>query len=775
MENNSQSQNTISNDDTIDIRGIFVKYMKKWYWFAGSVFVCLVIAFAYLKITLPQYSVQSSILLRDDKADNPFSQLAILNTVGGSGASKAVEDEIQILTTKTIMSKMVNSLGIETEYFEKNGFKSFTEIYPIHLSPIRLVTPEFFNDTLISTMKFDIKRTKKGYKIILETKNHRQKYFTERLPITINTPNGEVELVQMSPIEPGANFRIITYPSRILSERYSSIINVVPVNKNSNAISVSTVSQTTAKAKDVLNKLIGLYNEEVIGERNLISQNTVDFADEQIKLIEQELSEIEVEVEKYKKNHNLTDISSEAELFLRSMSEYDRKSSEIQTQINLLTYLDDYLKKEENKNSLIPANLGVEDQALKSLIQDYNETLLERMRLYRSTNEQNPVISQLENTLAALRSSIFASINSILHGLAIAQNDLRKRESQFTAKIQGIPTQEREYIELKRRQEVTQALYIFLLQRKKENEMRLATSTSSIKLLDAAYASLYPVAPKRKIILLAAFIFGLIIPIVIIYLLDLFRNKIQDKAELQQLVRVPIIGSVGQIKSLSPIVEKAGKTSPIIEMFRQIRTNLQFMIAGKEKPVILVTSSIAGEGKSFISINLALSLTLMKKKVALIGLDVRNPMLGHYFNIPQDNKGMTVFLSNPDIKLKDLIYEYPANTNLHIIKAGPVPPNPTELLMSDRLDEAIQELKLSYDCIIIDSAPLGIVPDTYQLSRVADNTVYVVRQDHTPRECAEFINETYKENKLKNMSIIFNGADMNVSYGAYGSYGKKPR
>ena len=767
MKDNSQSQYKYrtSNNDIIDVRALLIKYLKKWHWFVISVFICIAIAFVYLRMTLPSYSVQTSILIRD-AGNNPLSQLALLDGFGGAGASKEVNDEIQILTTRTIMSDMVRALGIETEYFIQNKFKPDVEIFPTSLSPIQLIVPPFFNDTLKIPLKFDIKRTKKGYNIVLEAGGNRQRFFAESLPATINTPYGEMKFDETSPVKPGARFRVVTYPNRILTARYASRINVTPVNRQSSAISISTVSTAPAKAIAILNKLIEIYNLDAVRERNLVGQNTADFAESQMMLLEQDLSDIEIEIEKYKRNHNLTNISSEAELFLRTMSDYDRRLSEIQTQINLINHIDNYLKDENNRNTLIPSVLGIEDNALRLLVQEYNNLLLERIRIVRSGSEQNPAVAQLDNTLAMLRASVTTSISNALSGLNIARNDLRQRQTQFTAKIQNVPTQEREFIELRRRQEVAQSLYVFLLQRKKENELRLATTTPSARLLDSAY-SRGPVAPKRNIILLVALMFGFAIPLVVIYLLDLLNNKIQDKKEFQRLTRVPFIGSIGQNKATAPIVVKGNRTSPIIEMFRQLRTNVQFMITGKKNPVILVTSSISGEGKSFISTNLALSLALMKKKVVIIGLDIRNPMLGEYFEIPKDEKGMTLFLSNSDIKLQDIIRESPISKNLSVIQAGHIPPNPTELLMSPRLDEIIAELKETFDYIVIDSAPLGVVSDTYQINRVADTVIYVARQNYTPKDWTAFINETYENNKLNNMSVLLNGTDDIDTYYGY--------
>lgn len=764
MNSNTTPQHMSAQEDIIDLRAIIAKYMKKWYWFVISVFICVGVAYVYLKFTLPQYSVQTTLLLRDDAANNPLSQLAMFEGFSGSGATKEVEDEIQVLTTKTIASQLIKSLGIETEYYAKKGFSSYKELYPV--SPIVFDMPQSFKDTLTAVLKFNVRQTKKGYEVEFEAKEFSEKYLLEKLDAPFNTPYGEMKFAGLAPLAEKTRYKIVCYPNRILTERYSGAIQVGPVNKKSSAIKASMISPTPQKAKVVLNELIHLYNQDVVNDKNLIGRSTADFVNEQIVNIEKELSQIEVDIEKYKRSNNITDISSEAKLFLESMGEYDKQLAEIQTQINLVAYIDEYVKREENQFGLIPANLGISDLSLIELIKEYNDALLERLKLLRTTNEQNPIIAQMENTLSVIRSSIITSIKSISDGLYIAQADLLKKGSQFTSKIQDVPRQEREYIEMMRRQEVSQTLYVYLLQKKKENELNLATTLPPAKILDTAYASLEPVSPRKLITLFIAVLLGGCIPLVTIYLLDLLNNTIQDKKEFQKLVHVPYLGSIPTNKSGENIVVTPGKVTPIIEMFRHLRTNLQFMISGKNNPVILVTSSVSGEGKSFISTNLAISLTLMKKKVVIIGLDIRNPMLGEYMKIPKTQQGATIYLSTPDMPVDDILYEMPGIPNLYVIQGGPVPPNPTELLMSPRLDEMIAELKKSFDYIIIDSAPVGVVSDTFQINRVVDNTVYVSRQNYTTREVTTLINELHDEHKLNNMSVVLNGTDeVSIYYG----------
>jgi len=761
---------TPSNIDPINIRELLLKYLRNWYWFVISAVLCFAIAYVYLKMTNNQYQVQTTILLRKDASSSGLLDMSMLEGLGVSASSKEVDDEIQVLTSKSIMLKVIESLGIETEYYEKKGLR-FEELYPA--IPFKLIVPKSFNDTLKDQVELLVKWTDSGYHIELKSGKKKGKYVIQDINSEFNSIIGKLKFQQYLVIKKDVNYKIISYPKRGLTDSYCKAIKVAPVNKKANAINVSTISSCPKKSQDILNKLIELYNLDAIIDKNLIASNTAAFVDERLKLISSELLDVELNVESYKKKNSLTDIASEAEIFLKSSSEYDKMLAELETQLNLIGYIETYVKDNKNQYNLVPANLGIEDKSLITLMQEYNMALLERMKVMRTTNDQNPVIMQMEQQLKQLRSSIIVSIGSLKDGLKIAKRDVLGKNAQFSSKIKDVPTQERQFIEIKRQQEIKEKLYLFLLQKREENAMSLASTIPSAKTVDAAFTSVLPVAPRRMIIFLLSLILGVVLPVVVIYISDILNNKITDKSELKKLLKVPFLGSIGFNKDYDRIVVREGKTSPIVEMFRLIRTNMQFMISGKKSPVILVTSSIAGEGKSFTSINMAMSFALLKKKVILIGLDVRNPMLEEYMHIPKD-KGITLFLSDPNYNTHNLIVPSGFHPFLSVIPAGPVPPNPAELLMSPRLDELIDELKNEFDYIILDSAPVGIVSDTYLLNRLVDNTIYVTRQNYTPREMAGFINDTYDNKRLNNMAVVLNGTKENLGYGyGYGSgYGK---
>lgn len=761
MENNKITSNKTSNNEVINLREIAIKYLRKWYWFVISFFVCLTIGYFYLKITVPTFKVQTTILLRKEDNNLGFSEMAILESMGMSGSSKEVEDETQVLKSMTLMKNVIKDLSIETEYYEKKGMR-YEDTYPE--IPIQLLVPTYFNDTVKEQIEFRISPIKNGYKIKYESGFVKETIVVPNFDKPISTAKGKFSFKLGNKFKKNTNYKIITYPTRVLTDAYQKNIVIAAVNKKSNAISINTIAANVFKAKSVLDKLIELYNLDAVLDKNMIATNTKKFVDERLELIKNELLNEEINVENYKKQNNLTNLSSEAGLYLQTSSEYNKKLAEIETQINLIKYIENHIKDNRNQYSLIPANLGLEDNSLISSISNYNIAIMERMKLLRTTNNENPVITQIEQQLKTLRDNILTSISNVKDGMNIAKNDLKGKEAQFAGKINKVPTQERKYLELKRQQEIKQELYVFLLQKREENALSLASAVPTAKTLDSAYSSIEPVSPKTIIVLALILVFTLLFPIGIIYIQDLLNNKIVDRKELKRLINAPYLGSIGINKEENKVVVREGKTSAIVEMFRMLRTNLQFMLGGKKSPVILITSSIGGEGKSFTAINLAMSFALLNKKTVLIGLDIRKPVLGEYMHIAK-NKGVSLYLSDPNYNIKDIIIPSGISSFLQVIPAGPIPPNPAELLLSSRLEELIEGLKNEFDYIIIDSAPVGVVSDTYLLNRIVDNSVYVSRQGYSPRDVTELINEIYDNHKLNNLGVVLNGVDDVTSYG----------
>ena len=534
---------------------------------------------------------------------------------------------------------------------------------------------------------------------------------------------------------------------------------------------ISLKNTNPRRGKDFINKLLEMYNINANNDKNEVAQKTAEFIDERIGIISKELGSTEQDLENFKRTAGITDLSSEAQIALTGNAEYEKKRVENQTQINLIVDLQKYLQ--GNEYEVLPANVGLQDGGLVGAISRYNEMLIERNRLLRTSTESNPAIVNLNTSIRAMRSNVQATLDATLKGLQITKADLDREASRYSRRISDAPTQERQFVSIARQQEIKAGLYLMLLQKREENAITLAATANNAKIIDDAFADDNPVSPKRMMVYLAALVLGVGFPVGIIYLIGLTKFKIEGRADVEKLTSLPVIGDI-------PLAdEKSGSIAVIenynnlmSETFRNVRTNLQIMLENGRN-VILVTSTISGEGKSFVSSNLAISLSLLGKKVVIVGLDIRKPGLNKVFNLSRKEQGITQFLTNPAVNLMDLVQPSDINRNLFILPGGAVPPNPTELLARDGLEKAIETLKANFDYVILDTAPVGMVTDTLLIGRTADLSVYVCRADYTRKAEFTLINELMENNKLPNLCIAINGLDLQKKkYGYYYGYGK---
>lgn len=773
VKNRVYSIPTSSNEtDIINLRDLFLKYTKRWYWFVLSLIIMLIIATFYIKKTETKYQVQTKILLRSE-ATNP-GQMMMMESLGLVSGSRVVEDEIQVISSNNILKQTIDTLGLQVEYYQREGLK-YAEMYKDN--PLELNSSSDFLNNLKKTLTLDIKETSDGYKINVKTRGHSEEFEIANIQESFNTSFGKMNFRLVSNIKKGSRYRVKVYSPVAIINKYSTNMTVAPVNKQTNAIQVSIVEANVNKGKDFLNKLIDIYNLDAIEDKNIIARNTAVFINDQLANISEDLYNVESNVESFKRSNTLTDLTSEAGIFLESSQQNEVKLAQVETQLNMINAVDSYIQDPNNSNKLIPANIITNDATLAMSIQEYNSVMLERMKMAQTAKKSNPALVQLDQQLAALKSNVLASINSVKSGFRITRNDLRAKIAQYNTKLKNVPTQERKYVDIKRDQEITQNLYIFLSQKKLENELSLASTAPASRTIDKAYAGIKPVKPKKMIVYLVAMLLGLIIPFVFIWLKDVLNNKVEDVREYQENVNTPYLGSIGVSRDPGPVIVKEGSTTPVVEMFRLIRTNLQFMLGNKQSPVILITSSMSGEGKSFTSINLSMSFALMKKRVILVGLDIRSPMLAEYLEISTGNyKGTSVYLSDSTYKPEDIIEKTKFHDFFDVISSGPIPPNPAELLMNKRLDELIAYLRQNYDYVILDTAPIGMVSDTYLLNRFTDCSIYISRKNYTPKDAYRLINEIYEDKRLNNMGVVLNGTDASSSYGyGYGYGGDKKK
>ena len=528
------------------------------------------------------------------------------------------------------------------------------------------------------------------------------------------------------------------------------------------------------RGQDFINQLLEMYNRNTNNDKNEIAQKTAEFIDERIGIISKELGSTEADLETFKRDAGITDLTSEAQIALAGNAEYEKKSVENRTQISLVNDLRKYLR--GNEYEVLPSNVGLQDAALIGAIERYNEMLVERKRLLRTSTENNPAIVNLDTSIRAMKANVQATLEGTLQGLMITKSNLDREASRYSRRISNAPGQERAYVSIARQQEIKAGLYLMLLQKREENAIALAATANNAKIIDEAIADDTPVSPKGKMIYLIALVLGIGIPVGIIYLIDLTKFKIEGRADVEKLTTVPVVGDIPLTDEKNDkngsIAVFENKNNLMSEVFRNVRTNLQFMLNNDQK-VILVTSTVSGEGKSFVSANLAISLSLLGKKVVIVGLDIRKPGLNKVFQLSNREKGITQYLSNPETDLMELVQPSDINKNLYILLGGTVPPNPTELLARNGLDKAIETLKKHFDYVIMDTAPIGMVTDTLLIGRVADLSVYVCRADYTHKAEYTLINELSIEKKLPNLCTVINGVDLKKrKYGYYYGYGK---
>ena len=559
-----------------------------------------------------------------------------------------------------------------------------------------------------------------------------------------------------------------------VAKGYCNSLSIAPTSKTTSVAVISLKNSSLQRGQDFINQLLEMYNRNTNNDKNEIAQKTAEFIDERIGIISKELGSTEANLESFKRDAGITDLTSEAQIALAGNAEYEKKSVENRTQISLVNDLRKYLR--GNEYEVLPSNVGLQDAALIGAIERYNEMLIERKRLLRTSTENNPTIVNLDTSIRAMKANVQATLEGTLQGLMITKESLDREASRYSRRISNAPGQERAYVSIARQQEIKAGLYLMLLQKREENAIALAATANNAKIIDEAIADDTPVSPKGKMIYLIALVLGIGIPVGIIYLIDLTKFKIEGRADVEKLTSVPVVGDIPLTDEKNDkngsIAVFENKNNLMSETFRNIRTNLQFMLDNDQK-VILVTSTVSGEGKSFVSSNLAISLSLLGKKVVIVGLDIRKPGLNKVFQLSNKERGITQYLSNPETDLMELVQPSDVNKNLFILPGGTVPPNPTELLARNGLDRAIETLKKNFDYVILDTAPIGMVTDTLLIGRVADLSVYVCRADYTHKAEYTLINELSFEKKLPNLCTVINGVDLKKrKYGYYYGYGK---
>lgn len=768
-------------EEKVDFRAILFRYIIHWPWFIASAIVCILCAWLYLSYSTPIYNISASIIIKDDKkGGNTAGDLGAFENMGILSSSKNIDNEIEILHSKSLIKDVVNELGLYINYSTKARFND-AELYRdspilIEFSPEdaeKLSAPILLNITTLPNGEFDVHATINERTI--------SKHF-DKLPAVLPSEAGTISFLSnpAHTLKENDLVNVVIVRPLGVAKGYAGSLAIEPTSKTTSVATISLKNTNKKRGEDFINKLIELYNRNANNDKNEVARNTAHFIDERIAVINQELGTTEQELESFKRSAGLTNLSSDAQLAVSEKSEYEKRCVENGTQLSLLQYLSEYLSKTNNTYAALPANVGLNDTSLSDLITQYNTLILERNRYLRSSSESNPVIQKLDSSIQDMRSNLVTSIASVRKGLLIAKADLDRQANKFAGRINSAPTQERQFISIQRQQEIKAGLYLMLLQKREENNITLAATANNAKIIDDALADDAPVSPKSKMIYMVALILSAGIPIAIIYIINLLSFRIEGRSDVEKITTIPVIGDIPVAEleeGQSRIAVRENENNLMAETFRNLRTNLLFMMGNPDKKVILVTSTMSGEGKTFIASNLAVSLALLGKKVIIIGLDIRKPGLNKVFHISHNEKGITQFLSAPQsADLQSLIQASNVTPNLNVLPGGAVPPNPTELLARPALDNIINILRKEYDYIVLDTAPIGMVTDTQIIARVADASIYVCRADYTHKNDYQLINELQERKRLPNLCTVINGLDIKKKkYGYYYGYGKYGR
>ena len=754
-------------EEPINIREQLEKYLFHWKWFVFTTIVAIGIAYAYSYYTPSQYRVATTILIDDDSNGGLSSELSAFEDLGLiGGGKKSIDNEIGVLKSYTLMERVVKELGVYTTFYKEDRGR-ITELYDTEV-PFKIT---FFSKekvyNLNTTFKIHVLSASQ-FELISEDESVKKHVFGE----SVSTVFGKITITPTKTEIKNINETITVRISALKNvvEGLRGALQVGLMFEKSSLLELSLISQNKEKSTAILDGLVRQYNEDAVAGKNLIGNNTRTFIDERLAVIEKDLSAVDKGVEDFKSNNRLTGIPAEAAIVLENNAELEKKIVDLNTQIRLTDYVMSYIT--ENKENLIPANLGLNDGNLDGNSIQYNELILERNRILKGSSLKNPVIVNLNSQIAQLRGSIYQSLVNLKSSLTISLIDAKKAESKVGYRMSSVPKQDREFRDIERQQQIIETLYLYLLQKREENAISLAVTVPNAKVIDTARGSDSPINAKGKVVYLIAISLGLAIPFAIIYVLFLLDNKVHNTKEVESVVKAPLMGEIPKTKDTSKVIQKDDR-SGLSESFRMIRTNLDFMLSGAGikdgGKTIFITSTLPSEGKTFISVNLSAVLALSNKKVLLIGADIRKPRLEEYLGIKL-GKGITHYLTDNSLKVPDVI-EHVDALNIDVLHSGVIAPNPSELLSNGRFEDLLAYGKEHYDFVIVDTAPVKLVTDTMLLGRSADLFIYTIRANYLDKRLLEIPAKLYKDKRLPNMTVLLNDVDVEAEYGYGYSYG----
>ena len=777
---------------SINFQTIYTAVILHWKWFVLSLIICMGCAMIYLRYKTPVYQAYAKLLIKDDDSRGRGGKSGVLTTsnLGIMSNSTGIDNEMEILSSLSIAQQAVRDLKLYVNYSLEGKVKDHliynSEPISVDLDPSHL-------EKLNYPISLEINRKGSSYTVTGEYLNPKtgvnnsiEKTITS-FPTRIDTKTGIITLQSNGDrglLPEGRALKVTILSPKSVAAKYAGSLSVNQTSKTTTIAELVLKDESPQRAVDYLRQLAICYNRQANEDKNEIAVRTEEFINGRLEKINAELGSTEGSLEEYKKRNNMVELKMNAAQAVQNQDVYSQKLAEANTQMALLNSISEYLNDPSNKYQTLPSNVGLSDASATSLIDKYNDIVITRNRLLRSASESSPTVTPLTAQLDDLTSSIKRAMIQARKSMEIERNNIANMYGRYASQTNATPEQERILTQIGRQQDVKSGLYLMLLQKREENSISLAATADKGKLIDDPQY-MGKVSPKNSMIMLIALILGLAIPAGVIFIVNFMRYKIEGHDDVAKLTSLPILADVAiaseTAKTKADIVVHENQNNQMEEVFRSLRTNLQFIMAENEK-FVLFTSSTSGEGKTFTAANLAVSFALLDKKVVLVGLDIRKPRLAELFEINDHQHGITNLLTQPDPTAADVkkqILKSGISNNLDILMAGPIPPNPAELVARKSLDQVIDILKETYDYVLIDSAPVGLVTDTLQIGRVANATVLLCRADYTPKEAFGYINDLAKEKKLPNMCVVINGIDMSkkkygyyYGYGRYGKYGR---
>lgn len=760
--------------DIIDI------VLRKWYWFAISVVVFLAIGALYILRTSPVYQRNATIMVKDSRKGSGSTEMAAFSELAGLSARRNVDNELFVLQARRLMLDVVQRLNLTINYSTRQGLRT-VDLYK--RSPINV---KFVNDNDNASCAFRVKLLENEVEIS-HFKRPKQsgvdssadEDFVATAPYgePIVTPNGQIIVEQTLYMDDkyiGKTINVSKSNKEAVATRYRTATKSSVANKMSSIINISLNDVVAKRAEDVINTLIEVYNDDAVYDKQQIAEATADFIDARLTIISKELGSVDNDIKAFKSRNNMVDIETETKRSITESSQYKTEGLSVDSQIEMAKFIKDYLNDAEKEYNLIPVtNFGEGATAtiLSKQISDYNELILRREKLRQNGATNNPVIQQLDRDRIAMKNAILASLDSTIATLEIKLGNLRREENKTNLRISSVPSQEQEYLSIARQQRIKEELYLYLLNKREENAISLAITENSARIIDSAFGPFRPVAPRKSFIMLIMLVLGLAVPFTILYLREMFDTTVRGKRDIERFTRVPYLGDIPLFEGRTKrgvAVRENGRDN-VSEAFRIIRTNMGFMntFEGKQQ-VLQITSSNAHAGKTFVSTNLGMTLAFSGNKVLMIDLDLRRRTLSKHMGQRNNPNGVSKFISDKSVKISDIIAKSEMHENFDFIYAGLQPPNPAEMLLSSRLDELIAACREKYDYIIIDSVPAMVIADALITSRVADLSLYVVREGLLDRRQLPDIEALYREKKLRNMCIILNGSSEHSHRYGYG-------